>query len=488
MKKFITLLIGIIFLSLFAPGTVYAQWAFNGIHIYNTNPVPGNVGIGTIAPATLLEVSRNMTEPVIRVSNTGGIGGATFQMVDALSGGNWKFKVVGAGHFKIRDQIFATDPFFVEQNVPTNTLYLKSGGNIGIGTNNPLEKLQLNGAIRIGNTATTNAGTIRWDGTNFLGYNGGGWVQLDNAAIPATWVMMPNPAPGFGNSQLYPALPPGSISTSLPGTPQNLAWIHACDMPAPGLFPHQLAIESMFPAGLGASQIYQISAGPLAPIAFFSAGLFSADLSYKICNAPTLTPTSQSDGVSMLRANPGGIVDLPNQSRVRAYQFSAAGLVQAVLPSVWTPVNFNFETPMPVGWDEQSEFTLAPAPNTPTPFENSFFIATQEGYYQVNARCQFELPTGPGALGPGSYVSIAIWTGAGPGGSASYAIGNDLSITYLNAGLYYPLTNNGAPNVSDVVYLLPGQIISIWVWQSALIPLNLMQGSNACYVSIHKVS
>ena len=35
------------------------------------------------------------------------------------------------------------------------------------------------GAVKVGNTSDTVAGTIRWDGTNFLGYDGAGWKTLD---------------------------------------------------------------------------------------------------------------------------------------------------------------------------------------------------------------------------------------------------------------------------------------------------------------------
>jgi len=36
------------------------------------------------------------------------------------------------------------------------------------------------GGLTVGNTTVTEAGTIRFDGTNFWGYNGTSWVQLDN--------------------------------------------------------------------------------------------------------------------------------------------------------------------------------------------------------------------------------------------------------------------------------------------------------------------
>ena len=50
---------------------------------------------------------------------------------------------------------------------------------VGIGTNSPTEKLEIVGAIKIGTTTTTNAGTIRWNGTNFQGYDGSQWIDLD---------------------------------------------------------------------------------------------------------------------------------------------------------------------------------------------------------------------------------------------------------------------------------------------------------------------
>ncbi len=51
-------------------------------------------------------------------------------------------------------------------------------GNVGIGTIGPLEKLDVNGAIRLGTTATDNAGTIRWTGFDFQGYDGSTWNSL----------------------------------------------------------------------------------------------------------------------------------------------------------------------------------------------------------------------------------------------------------------------------------------------------------------------
>ena len=55
-------------------------------------------------------------------------------------------------------------------------------GNIGIGTNDPGEALDVNGAIRIGTTNNLNAGAIRFNNDVFQGYNGTEWLQLSGGS------------------------------------------------------------------------------------------------------------------------------------------------------------------------------------------------------------------------------------------------------------------------------------------------------------------
>ena len=50
---------------------------------------------------------------------------------------------------------------------------------MGIGTlADAIEALEVNGGIKLGNTTNTNAGTLRWTGTDFEGYDGSSWVSL----------------------------------------------------------------------------------------------------------------------------------------------------------------------------------------------------------------------------------------------------------------------------------------------------------------------
>ena len=59
--------------------------------------------------------------------------------------------------------------------VTTNT-FAQQG--MGIGNNNPQEMLDVSGAIKLGTTTTTNAGTIRWTGTEFQGWDGTQWITF----------------------------------------------------------------------------------------------------------------------------------------------------------------------------------------------------------------------------------------------------------------------------------------------------------------------
>ncbi|MCU0370300.1 MAG: tail fiber domain-containing protein [Bacteroidales bacterium] len=113
--------------------------------IYNTNS--GNVGVGTSTPLYLLHAGKNMTEPTIAIENSGGTGGATFEMIDMASGADWKFKATLSGGFKIRDHANGLDVIVVEPNSEANSIYIRQDGNFGIGTSNPTNRLTVTGDI-----------------------------------------------------------------------------------------------------------------------------------------------------------------------------------------------------------------------------------------------------------------------------------------------------------------------------------------------------
>lgn len=66
---------------------------------------------------------------------------------------------------------------------------------MGIGNSNPQEMLDVTGAIKIGGTivGAADAGSIRWNGTNFQGYDGSQWVNLDESGgTDADWTVSGN--------------------------------------------------------------------------------------------------------------------------------------------------------------------------------------------------------------------------------------------------------------------------------------------------------
>ncbi|MCD4819705.1 MAG: hypothetical protein K8S23_13545 [Candidatus Cloacimonetes bacterium] len=218
-----------------------------------------------------------------------------------------------------------------------------------------------------------------------------------------------------------------------------------------------------------------------------------------IADSPLYFSTSN---VVQTVTTPVGIINDLHQSRARAYQQSVLYLIanpaamggQLIPVSAWTAIDYDM-----ISYDAQGEFALG-APG--------FFAATEDGYYQVNARIDFLLynietqeiignPNFPG------YVSIAIYIDRNDGnGFVMYAQGNKLQGADNNGvpEQWNNLQNNLAPNVSDVVELFANERIQIRAWQSLWnigLPLRVREqngatdiplGSSQIYVSIHKSS
>ena len=66
---------------------------------------------------------------------------------------------------------------FLQGYTPNSFLKLINN-NLGIDIPNPIEKLEVNGAIRLGNSISEIDGTIRWTGNDFEGRKSGSWISL----------------------------------------------------------------------------------------------------------------------------------------------------------------------------------------------------------------------------------------------------------------------------------------------------------------------
>ena len=72
--------------------------------------------------------------------------------------------------------------FAVTNSSGETTVRAGGDGNVGIGTSSPTQKLDVAGKIKVGDSAATpTAGTIRWTGSDFEGYDGTQWVSLTSA-------------------------------------------------------------------------------------------------------------------------------------------------------------------------------------------------------------------------------------------------------------------------------------------------------------------
>ena len=82
----------------------------------------------------------------------------------------------------------ADDSLFLVAGGSGSKLYISPSGDVGIGTSNPAEKLHLAGAIVVANNANPvpKAGTIRWTGRDFEGFNGSRWVSLSSDPTAVT--------------------------------------------------------------------------------------------------------------------------------------------------------------------------------------------------------------------------------------------------------------------------------------------------------------
>jgi hypothetical protein len=114
------------------PSSVSAFWTGNGSNIRNANT--GNVGIGLANPTAKLHVH-----------GTGNL----FRIGDATTyyGNFTLFSMAGSGEFKID----------APGGISGGRMIIREDGNVGIGTNNPVTKLDVNGNLNVtGNAQITN--------------------------------------------------------------------------------------------------------------------------------------------------------------------------------------------------------------------------------------------------------------------------------------------------------------------------------------------
>jgi len=129
----------------------------NGFVIYNDNDArydlvidnTGEIGIGTTSPSNLLDVKSTTANTTIRSWSTLANGAGTIRIQNDAR--TWDMEVAGGDgdRFRIEDVTGGTVPVRIDGGTPSSTLFLESTGDVGIGHASPTEKLDVDGQIRM---------------------------------------------------------------------------------------------------------------------------------------------------------------------------------------------------------------------------------------------------------------------------------------------------------------------------------------------------
>ena len=121
----------------------------------------GNVGIGTDSPYTPLEVSA--TDPVIRLNVKSGV----------TDKSNYEIRGIGASGFEGIQFRTVNDA----NSVYASLMMIEQGGNVGIGTDSPSAKLDVQSSGSWGAYGRGSSGDINVENTN-TSVNEGGWIGI----------------------------------------------------------------------------------------------------------------------------------------------------------------------------------------------------------------------------------------------------------------------------------------------------------------------
>jgi len=161
-------------------GTPYALNARAVIGTHNVFPDSGAVGVGTTGPDKMLHV----VSPDLHVMEVEGTAGGSWALLDITAMGTGSLPGIQynkQGLYKALTYVGSSDDFIFRVGANDAFRIEWGTGNCGVGVLDPLERLDVAGGLKLGTTAETNAGTIRWTGTDFEGYDGGTWLSLTSS-------------------------------------------------------------------------------------------------------------------------------------------------------------------------------------------------------------------------------------------------------------------------------------------------------------------
>jgi len=167
----------------------------------NMIPSSGDVGFGTAIPEHKVHiVDTGYDDVVLDIQSSSGSGELKVQTdsdvnnyLSVYKGGsstsgttagfplaNASRLVAGLTAGPLMLQVMSGNPLYMLTD-NTERVRITGSGDVGIGTTSPAELLDVAGGIRVGNSSGSNAGTIRWTGSDFEGYDGSSWSSLTSS-------------------------------------------------------------------------------------------------------------------------------------------------------------------------------------------------------------------------------------------------------------------------------------------------------------------
>ncbi|MEO8590426.1 MAG: hypothetical protein ABI432_13710 [Flavobacteriales bacterium] len=193
----------------------------------------GKVGINETIPDTKLHVSRDLAEPdaaLDLIEGTGivTIGPITDNIVADYRGiqarhGEYVGDVLSMTASDLQLQPLGGRLLVHEAtHVLGRSAVITEDAWLGLGTLTPGERIEIDGAIKIGTSMGSNEGTIRYTGTDFEGRKGGTWVSLTSSGFTDGFVQSAAPGAihyspaGGGNVGINEPIPDTKLHVSRP--------------------------------------------------------------------------------------------------------------------------------------------------------------------------------------------------------------------------------------------------------------------------------
>ncbi len=155
----------------------------------------GNVGINELIPDTKFHVSRPLSDPASAISLLPGTGIVTIGPMENNIVADYRGIQARQGSFSGSGSFFEAASLNIQRVggdvlihgdaslASSQKAIITTDAKLGLGTISPTEKIDIDGAIKIGTTTTNNEGTIRYTGTDFEGRKAGAWVSLTGGSI-----------------------------------------------------------------------------------------------------------------------------------------------------------------------------------------------------------------------------------------------------------------------------------------------------------------